>query len=286
MILSNIWVINLDKSKNRLNKIEKNMGLLNLPFNRFSAVYGKELDDITIENNVTTLCKQILCNYSIIGCAMSHINLWKQLANSNSEAYLILEDDAILTDSSVNIIKKIENKIDEYSIDIVNLYCNDLGNIFSENIFTIDKYNFKKSVFPLLFTAYIITKKGAKKILEKINKISYHIDFEIARINLFDNLNYYASEIPLVLNNNDDTTIGKKSDSLIINICDKCGLNYLTWLLSVNIFTINLYWEINILLILLILLLLLNIYRFNIQLLMWFLILELFLYNIVFVIPV
>ena len=274
--------INLDKSVDRLAKVKKNMDSLNLKFNRFSAVYGKKLDNNTIKNNVTEFGKTILSNYSMIGCAMSHINLWKQLVNSDSKAYLILEDDAILTNESVEIIKKIEIILDKYSIDILNLFCTDIGSLFVQKSFTIDNYKFNKSVFPLITTAYIITKEGSNKLLNKINKISYHIDFQIASINLFyADLNYYNSVKPLILNNHEDSTLGNNSDSLIINILYKLKLNYIAWLLSnINIFTINLYYEINLILILLILLLLLNIFKNNNNIIITlFIILELFLYN-------
>ena len=49
MILDNIWLINLDQSKDRLKVVQNNFDELNLKFNRFSAIYGKNLSDDEIK---------------------------------------------------------------------------------------------------------------------------------------------------------------------------------------------------------------------------------------------
>jgi len=105
----------MDKSKERLEKITKNLNSLGLKFNRFSAVNGKELKETEINKVATPLCTNLLCNPGIIGCAQSHKEIWKKLLKDNkTDYYLILEDDAILSKKSVEIIKKLETKIIEY----------------------------------------------------------------------------------------------------------------------------------------------------------------------------
>ena len=128
MLLNNIWVVNMDKSTDRLEKIKNNLDKLGLGFNRFSAVYGKELSKEQVDLVATPLCKNLLCNYGIVGCAQSHKELWKQLVQDDkTNYYLILEDDALMTEKSVEIIKKLEPKFSEYSIDYLSLYCNNPG---------------------------------------------------------------------------------------------------------------------------------------------------------------
>ena len=60
-------VINLEKSKDRLYKISKNLNNLEIPFERFDAIYGKELDNDTIEENTSLIGRTLLCNHGIIG---------------------------------------------------------------------------------------------------------------------------------------------------------------------------------------------------------------------------
>ena len=75
-MIKNIYVINLDRNKNRLKRIDENLKKYNLSYKRFSAIDGSKLDYKDIIDNTTSYCRHLLCNKSIIGCAMSHIKLW------------------------------------------------------------------------------------------------------------------------------------------------------------------------------------------------------------------
>src|SRR3990172_8149651 len=124
MLLDNIYVINLDKDKERLQKITENFKKYNLKFNRFPAVYGKDLSKDELDNETTLLCRSILCNYGVVGCALSHKTLWKKLVDDiNNDYYVILEDDATFDNNFVNILPKIEETLVKYDIDLLHLYC-------------------------------------------------------------------------------------------------------------------------------------------------------------------
>lgn len=276
---NNIWIINLDKSTDRMDRIKKNFEKYKIKFNRFSAIYGKNVSKEYINKNVSLTCKKLLCNYGIIGCAASHKTLWKQLVDSDDDFYIIFEDDIELNEKSFEIIKKIilhlNNK--EYDIDYLNLNCVNYGCSIQKTIFTIDEYKFGKPYMPLQTGAYIITKKGAEKLLNYISNTSYHVDFEILFVKFFTNFNYYTSNIPIINLTNDETTIGTFKKTLTLMFLEYLNYDYLSWTLNAPLFTINLFYEINILLLLLLLLLLLNNqYLYN-SIIFWFIILELFL---------
>src|SRR3990172_1806085 len=128
MLLDNIYVINLDKDKERLHKITENFKKYNLKFNRFPAVYGKNLSKNELEEGTTPLCRSILCNFGVVGCALSHKALWKKLVDDiYNDYYVILEDDATIDNKFVNIIPKIEEKLVKYDIDLLQLYCYGIG---------------------------------------------------------------------------------------------------------------------------------------------------------------
>jgi GR25 family glycosyltransferase involved in LPS biosynthesis len=322
-LLDNIWIINLDKSINRMDKITSNLKSLNLKFNRFSAVDGKKLDEKQIQLNTTFLGRTLLSNRSIIGCAMSHIELWKKLLETNKKYFLILEDDVVMTQQSIHIIKKLEKKInkknytnnihnhnhnkhkykkkykdkdkkkykhkdkdkkkykdkdkdkDDDYIDWINLHCVLFGCYFNVIEFEIDDYKFGKPFFPLQTGSYIITKSGATKLLKNYEKITYHIDFEIACRNFYIGLNYYASDKPIVfLNNELETTISSKKNSIILNTLNSIGLNYFSWLLNIPVLTIKLFYEINLLILLLLIIMLINNQKINNNILFWFILLE------------
>src|ERR1700730_7540074 len=100
MLLDNIYVINLDRSKKRLENVTKSLNEFNIKFKRFSAVDGKKLSEEIINNNASFLCRTLLCNHAIVGCGLSHMALWNQLVNDrNNSYYIILEDDVTIDDN-------------------------------------------------------------------------------------------------------------------------------------------------------------------------------------------
>ena len=94
-----IVVINMDKSIERLDKIKKNLNYLDLKFTRFSAINGKELNTSELEKSTSDACRNLLCSKSVIGCAMSHVLVWKNFLKSDSEIMCVMEDDCHLSDN-------------------------------------------------------------------------------------------------------------------------------------------------------------------------------------------
>jgi GR25 family glycosyltransferase involved in LPS biosynthesis len=102
-------------------------------------------------------------NIGRVVCHMSHIKILKKFLNSDKEYALIIEDDINISD------KNIKNKIDNISnnipndADIVYLsYCFEYCNKTTK----INKI-FNKSYRPLCRHIYMVTKKGAIKIIDK-----------------------------------------------------------------------------------------------------------------------
>jgi hypothetical protein len=123
-----------------------------------------------------------------------------------------------------------------------------------------------------------------------INKLEFYIKkHNIDLINLSscnikslqNKINYITIQPPLIEHFFDNNSnIGKKNNSILVNILEKNNFAYTTWLLSTTIFTIKLVYIINIYLIFLILLLILNYKYFNNTILYIFIIIELILYHL------
>lgn len=99
------FVINLDSSTDRMNRVSKRLDELNIPFERISAVNGQTLSDEFIsqitypynhfESRVRfprTLTK------GEIGCFLSHRKCWEKLLESDEQWALIMEDDILISD--------------------------------------------------------------------------------------------------------------------------------------------------------------------------------------------
>ena len=79
---TNIFIINLDRSKDRLENIKENCKNANINFIRWNAIDGSKLNiNKLISNN------QLDSNHKMmvgaIGCSLSHISLWKYAINKN-----------------------------------------------------------------------------------------------------------------------------------------------------------------------------------------------------------
>ena len=72
----NTYVINLEKDKEKWNKIIDNFKNTGIKLNRFDAIYGKTIDKKTKKKYTTTICNN-LCPDAVVGCGISHIKLNK-----------------------------------------------------------------------------------------------------------------------------------------------------------------------------------------------------------------
>jgi GR25 family glycosyltransferase involved in LPS biosynthesis len=155
-----IYVLNLDKDKERLDEITKK--LYPNKFTRISGIYGKDIN--MDEYPEITFSSKYLAPYSAIGSSLSHQKAVKEfLNNSNLDYAVILEDDAVPVNT--NYIEEIRRTIRNAPADwdIIKL---DYWPVYST------EYNRYPS---LLLTAYIINKRGAKKLLDY--KVIYYYDF-------------------------------------------------------------------------------------------------------------
>jgi GR25 family glycosyltransferase involved in LPS biosynthesis len=169
----NIKIINLKKRTDRKEHIEqqlKEQNILNYTFSE--AIDGKELKE---SEELRLLFERNDFNYrkGVIGCSLSHINLWHDLINdSDNKCYIILEDD-------IQLCKNFKEKLDficEMFIkqEIEHLA---LGDYTSNRELNQDfkKLNIiEKDVYCTWNTAfsYIISKNAAKKIITYINNCS------------------------------------------------------------------------------------------------------------------
>lgn len=176
----NIYVINLKKDKERLKKVTEELNNYRIKFQKFEAVYGKDLTREEIDEKVSFIGKTFLCNHSMVGCYLSHVNLWKKLIkDEENDFYLILEDDFFIKD--YNSLLKLYNAYKEKRIDkdYLSLFVMH-SDILTSKIEEIDGVQICKKMFPFTTTGYFITKRGAVNFLKKLGeKIHYHIDWSL-----------------------------------------------------------------------------------------------------------
>jgi GR25 family glycosyltransferase involved in LPS biosynthesis len=123
------YIINMDKNKDRLDNVIKNYeksDIRNIPYKRFPAVIGKNVDiHDWLTNEAIVELKQVEnkkyrnSHYQLtrggIGCFLSHYALAKQLlSDTQNDYYLNLEDDIYIKDDA---FKKLQNALKEVNPD-------------------------------------------------------------------------------------------------------------------------------------------------------------------------
>jgi len=181
-----IFCINMDRRKDRWEWFESQPGVKHLPhLERFSAVDGKTIDilhdpriSMRTKNNVlndTRRSHDEIENSGAIGASLSHSSIWKKFLEEHPEKEycLVFEDDSNVPADIVQLLLQKSADLKELpgGFDIWLLNCNFLTYKVKplSNSWT-QPGNFWG------FSAYIITRDGAKSMLEDAIPVEMHID--------------------------------------------------------------------------------------------------------------
>jgi GR25 family glycosyltransferase involved in LPS biosynthesis len=171
--VDHVYLINMDKDKDRLITVTNNCNELNIFFERFSGIDPKKLSEKE-KNKYLSKFNQYFMPYGIVGCAYSHIYIWLDAIKNNYKNILILEDDIIFKKN--NFYKNFENAYNELPNNYDMFY---IGYSYGDNNPTNNfKYIYQPKQIFYETHSYIISIEGCKKLLKIItnNKINKPID--------------------------------------------------------------------------------------------------------------
>ena len=227
-----VSVINLEHDTNRWNEVSTELtskGVDNIQ--RMPAIYGKNLSLHEIRTNTTQLAR-VFCTKAMIGCYLSHRNFWEQTLKGSSSSQMILEDDVQVSDDfcqkveqAMEILETSEESKDTWDVLILGAFgsVNPQGRRGIHDVNSLVVGGSRKHrdlqggssspnlrIFsprrPFGTQAYILSKRGAQKLLEKAWYASNHVDCVIWGI---QELNIYCCDPMLAHQNmNTDSTIG------------------------------------------------------------------------------
>lgn len=208
------YIINLKHRTDRKEKIINTFKNTNFNFEFYDAIYGKDLIE---SDEIFKLFQNNNFDYKkgVIGCALSHFNIWKELVNSNNDFYVVFEDDISICD---NFEKRFNDIIQEFLLN--NYEFLNLGKYINYDYFETEnsiikvpqKYLIENNHTNGTF-GYIISKNMANIFINYINNNSIFvaIDHLIVYMNIYKNLNFLKEDLvfaqPFHINNNTDTDI-------------------------------------------------------------------------------
>lgn len=181
--IDQIWIINLDRRKDRLERFMQGHPEMLGRINRLPAYDGTKL---ALTPDIARLFAPNNFDWHkpTMGCAMSHLALWQKLADDpdDNAAYLILEDDARLAPSWVAAVEKAFHSShipDDWEVlflgGILPKYCE----FFERNIAPLNqsvarvkpdcKFGTNPAgYFHFCAYAYLLNKRGAQRLLDLV----------------------------------------------------------------------------------------------------------------------
>lgn len=200
------YLINLTKNKHRLDtflEMYSNSSLSStLPLQRMEAVDGSRLTydylKTIVSPKVLDGIKYIDKNYKrqkleqltrgMIGCFMSHIEIYKKCLKEGTDCVVVFEDDADFKDDIALYMYNPNNYPDDWDIMLLGTV-----KIFEESNKPIHK------MFKFWGTqGYIINKRGMQKMLDNSFPITHQIDHVMGELSTRNKLNVYRFNKNLV----------------------------------------------------------------------------------------
>ena len=184
-----VYLLNLDKSTDRLANVKPLIEDLGYSYTRISAVYGKTLSQ-EYRDRVTNPDKyKLLLHNDIgagtIGCYLSHINIWKEFLQSQHSYALIFEDDVEFEPKKLKkLVDLLLSASDEW--DLVNIDVNRHG--FSKPVKQLSQL-FRLVKFRVRVgntSCYLVNRKAAMALVQKSLPISMPVDHYMMRPWEFD----------------------------------------------------------------------------------------------------
>lgn len=93
-----VWLINLDRDKDRLAGMKAQLDAMGLPYTRFPAIYGKDhAAELSQRADADAYARNMGSPIlpGKMGCYASHIAVWEAFIASDHKVALILEDDVV-----------------------------------------------------------------------------------------------------------------------------------------------------------------------------------------------
>jgi glycosyl transferase, family 25 len=174
-----VFIINLDRSPERLSFIHEQAGQLGLQVERFPAIDGKMSLPAWLAPQFASADR---LTSGEIGCYASHLSLYRKLLDDKIEAAVVLEDDAQLPDDFAKIVAEAV-KAAPKGWDIIHL-CSNFGvrQIYHRlaPLPGTKRHLVRHHRLPIRMTGYVISTRGCKRMLAISPRVR-PIDLELHR---------------------------------------------------------------------------------------------------------
>lgn len=175
------FVINLDKSVDRLEGSQSTLDALDIEFERVSAIYGGDLTQSEIDHVYSSSSSRAYykdLNVGEVGCYLSHRLCWKLIVERELDYAFILEDDFIYQgDVFKSIIDVVDNMDTDWHYIKLAGQPKPADIIDSQHAGAFSLCRFRK--VPARTCAQVVSLEGAKRLLAASETFSRPVDIDI-----------------------------------------------------------------------------------------------------------
>jgi GR25 family glycosyltransferase involved in LPS biosynthesis len=189
-VLDQVYVINMDRSPERMEFMDEQCRRHGLRYVRVPATDGAKVSGEALERVATPWCRR-MCTPAMVGCALSHMRVWKAMAKQGHSRCLVMEDDAALVPGFAEGLRRALDDVPE-DFDVLLLGCFFMCNKQRRYAWThrvagmVMPYPPRQdtrtwgSVFvPERFGGthcYVLSAKGCRTLMATIPRVNFHID--------------------------------------------------------------------------------------------------------------
>ena len=194
-----VYVINLDRATTRMQYMAQELGREGLDFVRFSAVDGHKVAKSSLRGTDIDRTCTVACTPGVIGCALSHLDVWRLCAREGHGAALIMEDDVVMYPNFKERLDQALSAVPEdYDVLLLGHHRADgttTGGIMASVARKPRRVNDTIVVPPMFYGmhCYVVSSKGARILAQM--QVAYQIDIQIA---LDTRIKLYATSSNLV----------------------------------------------------------------------------------------
>mmetsp|Transcript_69238 Transcript_69238/g.225524 ORF Transcript_69238/g.225524 Transcript_69238/m.225524 type:complete len:516 (-) Transcript_69238:141-1688(-) len=196
-VLPPIWVVNLDQSPDRWAQSCEEFATQSIKLVRWPATYGKFLSEDELKEKATWAARYF-CTPGMVGCFCSHRGIWQEMVAKNIPCVIVLEDDVIPYENFSENVATLQTELEalEDGWDVCLLGAIGCINPDKEKFYMrfyelgpgggrpCPKGSSTRTLSDHLFVphrpagthAYMISLKGARKLVERFPKARYHVD--------------------------------------------------------------------------------------------------------------
>jgi glycosyl transferase family 25 len=115
-----VFVINMDENQDRMSRVTAELAALDIPFTRFSAVNGRAIPEDELARIYDAEANARRARHPMIaaeiGCYLSHIAVWEQIAQGDHPGGIVLEDDFTASDALPAVLDALADDTGDWEI--------------------------------------------------------------------------------------------------------------------------------------------------------------------------